>query len=185
MATNNNQFKNYPCAPQFSSSDTLTNASITTEQVFATNCKIPANTLTANRALRVFVGVDATMTTSPSYTFRMKLCSVSGCGSGTVVNTYVTPTNVVATSFTAVSGGVALMLQGQAAAGASTTVSTTVFVNPDASATGNPFGHNTLTTGTGGIPTNGDLFISFSITYSSTTGTNSMTLTQLITEWIN
>jgi hypothetical protein len=177
--------QNYPCAPQFSTSDTLTNATLTSEQFFATVCQIPANAIYAGKVLKVFLGADTTLTTSPTWTFRAKLCSVSGCGSGTVVPIYVTPTSAVATSFTAVSGGFTMIIQGQAAAGSSTSVSTSIMVNPDAAATGGPFGHNTLTTSQSGVPTNGILYLCFSVTYSSTTGTNSMTLSQLVTEWLN
>lgn len=176
----------YVCAPVFSTTDTLNNTSITSEQVFATNCQIPANSLTANRAIRVFIGVDTTLTTGgATWLFKVKLCSVSGCGSGTVVNVFSNAATAPANSFTGVSGGAGFIIQGQAAAGASVSVSTSALMNPSTANSSPPFTHNTLTTSQSGVPTNGNLFLSFSITYSSTTGTQSTTLTQLVTEWLN
>jgi hypothetical protein len=113
------------------------------------------------------------------------LCSVSGCGSGTVVNVFSNAATAPANSFTGVSGGAGFIIQGQAAAGASVSVSTSALMNPSTANSSPPFTHNTLTTSQSGVPTNGNLFLSFSITYSSTTGTQSTTLTQLVTEWLN
>lgn len=180
--------KIFPCAPQFSTTDTLTNASLTTEQVFATNCTIPASSLTANRVIKVFLAGTIVSSASPTLIFKIKLCSVLGCASGTVVNIYQSGTVVpITTSSNAVPFGGELVIQGQAAAGASTTVSASIVsTQGGASSSFMPLTANVLNaTGFASVPTNADLFLSFSAQWSSTTGTNSIGMRQLVTEWIN
>ena len=184
----NGSFTNRPCAPQFSTTDTLNNSSLTTKQYFATKCKIPANSLTTNRVLRVFIGGDIVSSASPTFTVTVEVCAVSGCGSGTKVAVYsslaVAPTTTFASSRPV---GLTLYLQGEAAAGASVAVmADTNLAGPGAqSASFAPFTNSQVASSVAAIPTNGDLYLNPSVTFSSTTGTNSMNITQMITEWID
>ncbi len=158
-----NVFSNRPCAPQFASSDTLSNATLTTEQVFATQCSIPASTLITNKVLGIIISMTTVSTASQTDNIKIKLCTVSGCGDGTVVNVYGSPV-VAPTTGTSTSTG-ELYLQGQAAAGASTTLSVGM-LSSAAGTSASFFPWTTTQTGVSGtvrgIPTNAILFLSFS-----------------------
>jgi len=176
-AGNFTQSSGQPCSPQFSSTDTLTAAATSpTETVFATQCSIPANTIVTGAVIRALVGLDWTATaTVPNFTFRVKLCTVSGCGSGTVINLYTSATNApTAGTFSSV---MPILIQGEAAAGATATIAQSIGVGVGTNA---PFGRNSVTTHVANVPTNGTLFLSFSATFSTNAATNSMTLTQLV-----
>lgn len=184
-STNTNQI--YPCAPQFSTTDTLSNSG-TTEQIFATKCQIPSSVIVANKVLKIWVGTDIVSTGSPTLTFRLKLCTVSGCGSGTVVNVYVGEALAPASTSTATkSGGAAFIIQGTGVAGSSVAVECSIMAPPATNNAGfAPFARNTVATQVAGVPTNGILYLQASAQWSSTSGgTNSITFTQLIPEWLN
>ncbi len=175
------KFRNYPCAPQFSTSDTLSNATLTSEQFFATQCAIPANSFVANKLLRISLGVDIVSTASPNFNFKIKLCTVSGCQSGTVITVFNGQNGAPTTG--TYSNGAILLLQGTAAAAASVAIESSI-LSQNTTASG-PLGRNNQVTNINAVPTNAQLFLQFSITFSTTTGTNSMTLSQLVTEWLN
>ncbi len=162
-------------------SDTLTNASITTQQTFASQCAIPANTLVTGRPIKVFLGADTNQTTGPIWTFKASLCTGTG-GTGTCVPIYTTPAANPSSSLTGVSGAVNLVIVPQAAAGSSVALNTSVMITPEANSGGVPFSHNTLPTSQSGFATNGILYLNFFLTFSSTTGTNNMTITNLLVQ---
>ena len=82
------------CSPQFSTTDTISSSTSPTETVFATNCAVPANLIATNVAISGIVTIDWTATaTVPNTTFRIKLCTVAGCGSGTVKDIYTGTTS--------------------------------------------------------------------------------------------
>lgn len=64
-----------------------TGDSLTAAGAFATECKIPANTLAVGSVVHARVtGLTETGTSASSFQFAFKLCTVSGCGTGTVVS---------------------------------------------------------------------------------------------------
>lgn len=69
-------------------SNTSANTAITnttTETYFSTNCKVPANYLTAGMTIQVgYRGIFSALVTD-TITLKIKACQVSGCASGTVV----------------------------------------------------------------------------------------------------
>jgi hypothetical protein len=175
-------FKNFPCLPQYSTTDTLTN-STTSEQFFATNCGVPAAMLTTNhKVLKVYVGTDITGTTNPTWTFKLKLCTVSGCGSGTVNTIYASVANALGSTVTNQSGGGQFIIQGTG----SGNLESTVMAPPAfAGATAQFFSRNNQVTQVTGVPTSSIVYLSASMTFSSVTGANSTTLSQVITEWLD
>lgn len=175
------QFKNFPCAPQFSTTDTLSNTSLTSEQFFATTCAIPANSFVAHKVLKLTVGADIVSTASPNFQFKIKLCSVAGCGSGTVITVFNGQNGAPTTG--TYSTGEQFYLQGTAAAGGSVSITSSAIGNVTTAS--GPFGRNNQVSSNSGVPTNGILYLSFSVTFSTTTGTNNMTLAQVVPEWLN
>ena len=170
------QSSGQPCAPQFSSVDTITSSTSPTETVFATKCSIPANTIVAGTIIRATVGIDWTATaTVPNFTFKVKLCTVSGCASGTVINLYTSTTT--APSAGTFSTSMPIVIQGQAAAGATATISQSISAGVGANA---PAGRNAVATNVANVPTNGTLFLQFSAAFSTNAAGNSMTVTQLV-----
>lgn len=165
-------------APQFSTTDTLTNATLTSEQVFATQLTIPANTLAANVVLKFVIGIDVTQSgTGSNAIFRVKLCTVSGCGSGTIVNVYQsTNTTPAAGTF---SSSLPIYLQGTAAPGAAVTIMQTTSGALGAVA---PIGRNTIASAVANVPTNAAMFLQLSVQYATTTASDSVSVTQLIAE---
>lgn len=183
MGTNQAQFKNYPCAPQFSTTDTVIASTVgTTETVFSTNCLIPASAITNHKILRVWWTTDSTTAaSSPSLTIKVKLCTASGCGTGTVKDVFVSRA-IVSSNLSGSSSGSWVLIQGTGAAGASVPVecSGTAMLF----STGNTSG-STNPTQVSGVPTSSGLYLSLSATWSANTAGNSVTLTQLFPEWIN
>ena len=177
-------FNNAPCTPLFSTTDTLTN-SVTTPQFFATNCEIPANSLKAGKVLIFRVGADMTVPASgPTITFYAYLCTVSGCATGSKILIYQSITAVPGSTTTGTSGGAEWMLQGQASPGSSVAISSSILTSPDSGSTNSPFTKSINATNVTGVPTNVNLWLSFAIQYSNTTNATSLTLSQLVTQWM-
>lgn len=166
----------WPCAPQNSASDTVSSGTSPTETLFATVCKIPASTFITGRVIHGVIGLDYTATaTIPNFTFTMMLCpslqtgTPSGCK-----NLYKSTT----TAPSAGTFGVAMPFTIQATSAASGTATVSNAISSGVGAN-SPFGRNTLASTVGNVPTNGDLYIQFSATFSTNAATNSMTLTNL------
>ena len=173
-----------PLCAAFSTTDTLSAATInTTETVFATNCNIPSGTIVANKVLRAKATLDVTSSSTPvTAIIKLKLCSVSGCGSGTIVNVFVPLAITPGASLTNKGGVGDWMIQGTAAAGASVSVECGGTIALPAATDNLTAKMNDQATAVAGVPTNGALFLTVSLTYSGNTAGNSMTLTQLVVE---
>jgi hypothetical protein len=169
------QLANFPCAPQYSTSDTVSN-SVTTEQSFSTTCTLPSGFFTNNKVLKVWLGFDtSTVNITTALTLKMKL------GTTVVYQSLSVGSNANA----ATSGGCSFVLQGTATAG---TIQTTILSNTGTAAASSniayPCTRNTLTTQTTGVGS-GPYSLNFTGTWNSTTGAESITLTQLIVEALN
>ncbi len=171
-----------PCAEgysQFSSTDTFTN-STASEQVFSTKCTLPANYITSKRVLSITPTFDTTPTaTVPTYLIKGKLCTVAGCASGTVVNFFVAPATAP-TAGTISSGIIPMEIQGTAAPGSSVPV-----YSNGAGYLANVLMRNNQASAVNGVPTNGVLYLQFSITFGGTGSNNPITMTQLLVEGKN
>ena len=171
-----------PCAEgfsQFSSTDTFTN-STASEQVFATKCALPANYLTSKRVLYITPTFDTTPTaTVPTYLIKGKLCTVAGCGSGTVVNFFSAPATAPAAGSIS-SSVIPMEIQATAAPGSSVTL-----YSNGAGYLANILMRNNQASAVNGVPTNGVLYLQFSITFGGTGSNNPISLTQLLVEGKN
>jgi hypothetical protein len=191
MVNNNNTgemvLSRVPCA---NATVTTVAASSTTFQLLGA-CTLAANTMNVvGHTLKVFMaGVYSNVVTSaPTVTLGVKLCTVSGCGSGTVIS----PCSIVstATSATAVTNLAAnltcnIMTQTAGASsayeahgnmaidlGATNLVADSVFADT-----------NTATVGT--IDSTGQLFLQLFVTFSAASTSNSFSERELVVELVN
>jgi hypothetical protein len=165
-------------------------ANVTTDQNLQA-CSLNANTLNVvGRTLRVDVsGVFSTAAASvASLTFKVKLCTVSGCGSGTVIAPITTVTGATAAltasnlSFSQKSiistqtagSSSAYEAHGQLTIDLSSTAATPDSVYGDT---------NTATVGT--IDSTGALFLQVTVAASAGSTSNSFTERQLVVEVLN
>ncbi len=156
---------------QLGSSDTVTCSTVnTTPTLFATTYTIPANTLIANKSLRVSAGFTIVGTAALTYVFKIKLGTVAIFATGAATDPNGTVPN-----------GATWVIQGTAAAGAS--------VNVDTMKTGNgsavPFNSSDSLAQPVLIATNAQQVLAFELTCSGNTAGQSMTLRQLIVESLN
>jgi hypothetical protein len=164
----------WPCAPQNGTSDTVSSGTSPTETLFTTVCKIPANTFITGRVIHGFAGLDWTATAAiPNVTFKMYLCPTSGSLTGCKVVYTSTTTTPSAGTF---STSLPFVIQATAAAGATATVSDTISSGVGANS---PVGRNVTPSTVGNVPTNADLFIQFSATFTTNAASNSVTITNL------
>jgi hypothetical protein len=163
-------------SPKQGTTDTLNNTSITTEQLFATNAKIPAGTIITNQAVFATVVFDTSVsgTGSPA-TLRALLCPTQGSLVG-CLRIYASAASTPAV-ISPQSGAMPLVIIGTAAAGATATVIATALSASNASS---PIGQSRISSIVASVPTNADLFLQFSVQYSNTTASDSMTLTGLV-----
>jgi hypothetical protein len=175
------------CTPSLPASDTVTNASgAGTDFFFATTCAIPANQLNANSTLLIDLGFVLTSSSSPSFNFKVWVCQVSGCASGTTANLYASGAHVP-TAITGNGAGAIYMLQSAGAAGSSVNVtlnclncagagSSSLVLTPNGgNGTAQPVAINTSVTE----------YISFSLNISANTAGNSMTIQQAAVQQVN
>jgi hypothetical protein len=170
----------FVCAPQTSTTDTLSDG-VTTLQYFATTCKIPAGYMTANRMIYARWAFSFTSPgTAVNLTYSMAMCTVSGCGSGTVTTVYTSATNMGPTaSLTSNGGGITFMIEATGAPGSSVNVFTTPIASTFWS-TNTSTGYGNHTAQPVAIATNADEYITFAVTYASSTGGESTTAQQLV-----
>jgi hypothetical protein len=160
-----------PFSPQTSTTDTLTNASLITEQFFATTLTIPANTIAANTRLTFWMGGDYTGTGTPQNgTLKVKLCTGLNTGCVNVYQSSATPPGVNTRS-----ASLPIILIGTAAPGASTTIISATAAGQSSTV----FGNNNISSIIPAVATNGALFLEFTIQYAATTASSSFTLTSL------
>jgi hypothetical protein len=166
------------------------NANVTTDQNLMA-CTIPAGTLNrVGRSLRVKVkGVYTTPAASTSQmTVKLKLCTVSGCGSGTVI----TPISIQSTALGTVqitndNFSLRSEITTQTAGASSAYEASGEFLIDLATLTtaaDSEFGDtNTATVGT--IDNTAQLFLQTTFAFSNASGTNAATQRQLIAETVN
>lgn len=173
-----------------SSAPVTVNANVATDQNLMT-CSLPAGLLNqVNSSLRVYIaGVFSTAAASTaSLTFKVKLCTVSGCGSGTVISPVATTTGATAAlSATNLSFSQTSYLSTQTA-GAASAYEAHGFMTIDLSATpATPDSTyqdtNTATVGT--IDSTAALFLQITAAASAASASNSFTERQLVVELIN
>lgn len=168
----------WPCAPQNSSTDTVTSGTSPTETFFTTTCKVPAGTFANGRVLHGFIGLDYTATaTIPNFTFSMMLCPTlqtggppSGCK------------NLYKSTTTAPSGGtfgvsMPFVVQADGIAATNATITQAISAGVGANS---PFGRNTVPSNITNVNTTTDQYIEFTIAFSTNAATNSATLTSLV-----
>ena len=165
-------------------------ANVTTDQLLM-SCTLAANDLnTTLRTLKIFAaGVYSTAATSTAQiTLKAKLCTVSGCGSGTVISLL----NIQSTALGSVTvTNNAWNITGEATvqtAGASAAFESHGFISIDlgslTTAADSIFDDtNTATAGT--ISSTGGLFLQITGAYSAGSTSNSMTERQLVVELTN
>jgi hypothetical protein len=162
----------WPCAPHFSTTDTIDFSTNPTETLFAYSCKIPANTLISGVVIHGFIGANITGTGAGNATFKGYLCPTQGSLTG-CKNLYTSTSSPLSSGSFAVS--MPLLIQGTSAASSSAAVEQAVSGGGGANT---PFGKNSILSSLAGVPTNGDLYIQFTLTFQAGTLTgNSMTLT--------
>jgi len=166
------------------------NANVTTDQNLMA-CTIPAGTLNrVGRTLRVKVaGIYTTAAASTAQmTLKVKLCTVSGCGSGTVISPISIQTSALATQTIAAENFSLRSELTTQTAGASSAYEAHGEFLIDLSATipsgdtvfGDP---NTATVGT--IDSTAQLFLQCAFAFSAASATNSATQRQLVLETVN
>ena len=161
-------------APVFSTTDTLTNTTLTSEQLFASNLQIPANTITANVTLPFQATLETTETgTGANTTVRAYLCPTQGSLAG-CVRIYLTATAATQAGITQ-SGVLPLMVTGTAAAGSSVTV----IAAGGGTGANVPIGQNRQSSIVAAVPTNAALFLQFTVQYANTTASVSTSLTSI------
>ena len=165
-------------------------ANVTTDQNLMA-CSLNANTLNVvGHTLRVYVaGVYSTAAASiAALSFKVKLCTVSGCGSGTVITPL--PTTTGATSALSASN-LAFNLGGlitTQTAGASSAYEAhgTLTIDLSSTATVPDSAYNDTNTATvGTIDSTGALFLQITAAASAASTSNSFTERQLIVELVN
>jgi hypothetical protein len=161
---------------QFSISDSKSCS--TTEADFSTNYTLPAMYLTANKLLRVTIGFSLTSSASPpGMAFNLKL-------GGTPV--YTATQTAPPASLAASPGGITFYIQGTTTPGASVSVHIHPILPPTVNGTASvPFDGPTITQPVTTVATNGTLAIKAGLICSTTSGTNGMTLNQMIVEALN
>ena len=165
-------------------------ANVTTDQILMA-CSLSANALNVvGHTLKVYAaGVFSTAAASTaSLTFKIKLCTVSGCGSGTVISPVTTVTGATAAlSASNLSWSQTSYITTQTA-GASSAYEAHGFMTIDLSSTAatpdstyqDP---NTSTVGT--IDSTGALFLQVTCAASAGSTSNSFTERQLVVELVN
>jgi hypothetical protein len=153
------------------------NAPNNTTTAFSTSYNLPANYLTAGRVIRITLGFVFVTTDVPT----MNLALFMGPGPTTVWASVPLTSGNNATRW----GGVTILIQGTAAAGASVAVYAHPIISPGTSS-------GALVPIAGGntsqpvnLPTNGILAITPALFASSSTAGNSVTLQQMIVEALN
>jgi hypothetical protein len=122
-------------------------------------------------------GYYSSAATAPTLTFAAKLCTVSGCGSGTVVTIFSVVTGTVGISAVNAGWNVDLMLN-TITTGASGTVLAKGFATVDLGTTGataDTVYNDTNTAASSAIALTGALFLDFTVTTSSASASNSIT----------
>jgi hypothetical protein len=158
---------------QYANADTMSAATTTNEQLFATKLTLPANYLIANKTIRVTVGYQITTSgTPPTMQLRLKLGS-------TIV--FAAKNNGPPASVTNNSFGIMFTIMGTAAVGTTAPVDTS-FQNTYLGSTA--LAYNT-TAQPVTINTTIALDIQNTVQWSATTAGNTITLRQLIVEEIN
>lgn len=165
-------------------------ANVTTDQLLMA-CSLNANLLNVvGRTLKVYVaGVFSTAAASvASLTFKAKLCTVSGCGSGTVISPITTTTgatSALTASNLAFSQTSYISTQ---TAGSSSAYEAHGFMTIDLSATAatpDSTYQDTNTATVGTIDSTGALFLQITAAASAGSTSNSFTERQLIVEVVN
>lgn len=165
---------------QFSNTDSVNCPNNTTGN-FATTYTIPANYLTANKLLRVILGLALTTSASPpTIAYRM---TVGG------TNVYVAAGAVPTASLSGIAIGITFVIQGSAAAGASVAVYThplNGYMGLSSSVNG-IFQETTALTIVQpvNLATNGTLVIQPQLFCSANTAGNSMKVQQMVVEALN
>jgi hypothetical protein len=175
---NFNQGRYGIAAPIFSTTDTLTDT-VTTEQFFATNMAIPAASCGANTAYKFFVELEWTgVATVPNFTFQIYLGTTAGTATG-AKQIYKSTTTAPATS--TFNSGMEFAFVCEAAVGSSVAVT---MMPAGGTGANSPIGRNVLAAHQTGLNTSGNLFVFFSITYSSAAGAgaNTTSVRALISE---
>lgn len=157
----------------FSTTDSI-NASVGTgETAFTKTIPLTAGWFTANRTLRIFVGIEiTTLVTVPTFLFRMRVQKAGP----TNVNLYVPiATQPIATAVTT-SWALEFLVQGTAAAGASVSVETAVMQSGFGG-----FGRNSTAQGVL-VDTASAQTIQFTMQYGTATAGNITRIRQLLVE---
>jgi len=165
-------------------------ANVTSDQLLQA-CSLTANTLNViGHTLKVYVaGVFSTAAASTaSLTFKVKLCTVSGCGSGTVISPITTATGAT----TALTASNLTFSQTSyvttQTAGASSAYEAHGFLTIDLSATAatpDSVYQDTNTATVGTIDSTGAVFVQITVAASAGSTSNSFTERQLVVELIN
>lgn len=169
----------WPCEPHFSSTDTIDFSTNPTETLFTYNCKIPANTLISGTVIHGFVGANfiGTGAAGSNATFKMYLCPTAGSLTS-CKNLYTsTSSPLINTSAAAWAASMPIIIQGTQGPSATALVEQATSAGVGSNT---PFGNNRIASALSNVPTNGDLFIQFSLTFQAGAATgNSMTLTSV------
>lgn len=168
----------WPCAPQNSSTDTVTSGTSPTETFFTTTCKIPASTFTTGRVIHGFIGLDYTATAAiPNFTFSMMLCSTLQTGGppSACKNLYKSTTTAPSSGTFGLS--MPFVIQADGVASSTATITQAISAGTGANS---PFGRNTVPSNITSVNTTTDQYIEFTVAFSTTAATNSMTLTSLV-----
>jgi len=192
-----NQFINYPFAPLHVASDTVTSAAsgnfafASCSTTSGDSCTIPANSLVLNadstpKKLRLSINLTFVNGSAQSTeNFFVQLCTVNGCGSGTVKTIYQSD---------ATGSGLA----GPGALSGSSSVVLSLDCYGIAAASGSPSSNNVVcgtelarmanwgqyVSGEIEIPTNAAIYVGISGTwYSAGTGTNTITVDTVDARW--
>jgi len=168
----------WPCAPQVGLSDLLDATVITTtETLFATACKIPANTLITNVVIDGQLGIEWTATaTVPNSTFKMYLCPSLQTGTPSGCKGIYTSATTPASAGT-LSTVLPIMLIGRGAASSTAAINQQIGSGTGANV---PAGRNSFGGSITNVTTNADLFLQFSMTFAAGTAGNTYTLRSLV-----
>jgi len=168
----------WPCAPQVGLSDLLDATVITTtETLFATACKIPANTLLTNVVIDGQLGIEWTATaTVPNSTFKMYLCPSLQTGTPSGCKGIYTSATTPASAGT-LSTVLPIMLIGRGAASSTAAINQQIGSGTGANV---PAGRNSFGGSITNVTTNADLFLQFSMTFAAGTAGNTYTLRSLV-----
>lgn len=159
--------------PIFSTSDALNASGGVGEQVFATTVSVPAGYFTANKALRIYCGIEIiTVVTVPTFQLRMRVQKAGP----TNVNLYAPIAAQPIATATTTSYALEYLIQGTAAAGAAVSVETMVIQ----SGLGG-FTRNTIAQGVT-VDTASAQTIQFTMQYGTATAGNITRIRQLLVE---